>query len=64
MTNTRRWFLLALSLLMLPFAAQAQVQQEIAPPYNIKTASFMQQGENVFLYFKLRRCPDIIAGDK
>ncbi|MFP9112436.1 DUF5103 domain-containing protein [Flavobacterium sp. RHBU_3] len=29
------------------------MQQEIAPPYNIKTVSFVQNSENVFPYFKL-----------
>lgn len=31
----------------------AQVQQEIAPPYNIKTASFVRGQENVYPYFRL-----------
>ena len=31
----------------------AQVQEEIAPPYNIKTASFMKDGQNVFPFFRL-----------
>ena len=34
-------------------AAFAQVQQEIAPPYNIKTVSFMKNGENVYPVFRL-----------
>ncbi|TRW26559.1 DUF5103 domain-containing protein [Flavobacterium zepuense] len=38
---------------LLSFNAFTQVQQEIAPPYNIKTVSFTKQGENVFPYFKL-----------
>ncbi|MFL9838883.1 DUF5103 domain-containing protein [Flavobacterium sp. ST-75] len=33
--------------------ANAQVLEEIAPPYNIKTASFMQNGENVYPFFRL-----------
>jgi len=44
---------IALILLTLPQLSTAQVQQEIAPPYNIKTVSFTQGGENVFPYFKL-----------
>jgi hypothetical protein len=31
----------------------AQVQQEIAPPYNIKTAAFIKDGQNVYPFFKL-----------
>jgi hypothetical protein len=31
----------------------AQVQYEIAPPYNIKTVSFRKSGENVYPYFRL-----------
>ncbi|WP_417368253.1 DUF5103 domain-containing protein [Flavobacterium beibuense] len=33
--------------------ANAQVLEEMAPPYNIKTASFMQNGENVYPFFRL-----------
>ncbi|WP_330443726.1 type IX secretion system plug protein [Flavobacterium sp. C4GT6] len=33
--------------------ANAQVLEEVAPPYNIKTASFMQNGENVYPFFRL-----------
>ncbi|QEE48292.1 DUF5103 domain-containing protein [Flavobacterium alkalisoli] len=33
--------------------AQMQVLQEVAPPYNIKTASFMKNGENVYPFFRL-----------
>jgi len=31
----------------------AQVQDEIAPPYNIKTVSFLKNTENVYPYFRL-----------
>lgn len=44
--------LVALALL-LPLFTNAQVQQEVAPPYNIKTVSFIQNNENVFPYFRL-----------
>lgn len=40
-------------LLLLPFVAEAQVLNETAPPYNIKTVSFLVNGENVFPMFKL-----------
>lgn len=45
---------IALTLLLFistPFFAQ--VQQEIAPPYNIKTASFIQNGNNTYPFFRL-----------
>ena len=38
---------------LLPLFTNAQVQQEIAPPYNIKTVSFIQNNENVLPYFRL-----------
>nr|WP_235831831.1 DUF5103 domain-containing protein [Flavobacterium salilacus] len=37
----------------MPFIVDAQVQQEIPPPYNIKTVSFRQNNENVYPYFRL-----------
>ena len=40
-------------LLLLPFTIVAQQLQEMPPPYNIKTVSFIQSGENVYPYFKL-----------
>ena len=40
-------------LLIVSFSSFAQVQQEIAPPYNIKTASFMQGEANVYPFFRL-----------
>lgn len=43
---------LGLLCLLLPFIALAQVQEEVAPPYNIKTVSFLNNGENVYPYFK------------
>jgi Domain of unknown function (DUF5103) len=39
--------------LLLSFTAFGQVQQEVAPPYNIKTVSFVQNTENVYPYFRL-----------
>lgn len=50
MATTFRAFIL---LILLSFSSFAQVQQEIAPPYNIKTVSFMKGGENVYPYFRL-----------
>ena len=47
-----RFVALAL-LLMLPFSFSAQVQQEVAAPYNIKTVSFTQNGDNIYPYFRL-----------
>jgi len=40
-------------LLLLPFTFFAQSLQETPPPYNIKTVSFIQGGENVYPYFRL-----------
>jgi len=40
-------------LLLLPFTFSAQQLQETPPPYNIKTVSFIQSGENVYPYFRL-----------
>lgn len=42
-----------LLLLLFPFIVKAQLQQEIAPPYNIKTVSFIKNGENVYPFFRL-----------
>lgn len=41
------------ALFFISLASAAQVQQEIAPPYNIKTVSFRQGDANVFPYFRL-----------
>ena len=40
-------------LLLMPFIINAQVQQEIPPPYNIKTVSFRQSNENVYPFFRV-----------
>ena len=45
--------LICLAFLIQLSYANAQVLEEIAPPYNIKTASFMQNGENVYPFFRL-----------
>lgn len=47
----RRFSIIALLLFFI--TGIAQVQQEIAPPYNIKTVSFINNGTNVYPYFKL-----------
>ncbi|MGQ3088608.1 type IX secretion system plug protein domain-containing protein, partial [Flavobacterium sp.] len=39
--------------LLFSTTAFGQVQQEIAPPYNIKTVSLMRSSENVYPYFRL-----------
>ncbi|KOS06573.1 hypothetical protein AM493_11415 [Flavobacterium akiainvivens] len=46
----RRFSIVALLLTF--FSGIAQVQQEVAPPYNIKTVSFLSNGENVYPYFR------------
>lgn len=40
-------------LFLISVIASAQVQQELAPPYNIKTVSFRVNNENVYPYFRL-----------
>lgn len=42
-----------LVLLLIFTSAKAQVQSEIAPPYNIKTVSFVQSGQNIVPIFEL-----------
>ncbi len=34
-------------------ASQAQIEKEVAPPYNIKTISFVQNGQNIVPIFQL-----------
>lgn len=53
MTKALSRFLLTTQLLLLPIIAFSQVQQEIAPPYNIKTVSFMKDSEVVYPIFRL-----------
>ncbi|OIQ22563.1 MAG: DUF5103 domain-containing protein [Flavobacterium sp. MedPE-SWcel] len=48
-----RQIVLLTTLLLTPIIIKAQVQQEIAPPYNIKTVSFRKNAENVYPYFRL-----------
>lgn len=45
--------LICLAFLLQLTYTNAQVLEEMAPPYNIKTASFMQNGENVYPFFRL-----------
>lgn len=40
-------------LLIFPLSLLAQVEQEVAPPFSIKTVSFVQQGQNVVPFFRL-----------
>jgi hypothetical protein len=42
-----------IALLFSTFTSIAQVQAEVAPPYNIKTVSFTNNNENVYPYFRL-----------
>lgn len=53
MTNTLTRFIALTVLFLLSFSVLGQVQQEIPPPYNIKTASFIQNQENVYPFFRL-----------
>ena len=53
MTKAYASFLYFVLFLILPLSLFAQPEREIAPPYNIKTVSFIKEGANVFPYFKL-----------
>ena len=53
MTSAIRRFIALSLFFLLPITLSAQVQQEIAPPYNIKTASFIKDGANVYPFFRL-----------
>ena len=53
MSKVRLQFFFLITFLQFSFSVFAQAQQEINPPYNIKTASFMQNGENVYPFFRL-----------
>ena len=42
------------SLLLFVFSvASAQIEKEVVPPYNIRTVSFVQNGQNIIPLFKL-----------
>lgn len=45
--------LVAFALVFFSLSALAQAPKEVAPPYNIKTISFVKNGENVLPYFRL-----------
>lgn len=53
MTNAFTRFIALALLFLLPLTLSAQVQQEVPPPYNIKTASFIKDGANVIPFFRL-----------
>lgn len=53
MVFQKQLFALLIGILFIPVFLQAQ-NTEIVPPYNIKTASFVQNGENVVPIFNLR----------
>jgi hypothetical protein len=44
---------ITLIVLLLGLVAHAQVEKEVLPPYNIKTVSFIQNGENMIPIFRL-----------
>ncbi|QYJ68600.1 type IX secretion system plug protein [Flavobacterium litorale] len=47
-----RFFKIVVLFLLVSVVANAQVQQEIPPPYHIKTVSFRKNNENVYPYFR------------
>ncbi|AWH84880.1 DUF5103 domain-containing protein [Flavobacterium album] len=48
---------------LLSFTAFGQVQQEVAPPYNIKTVSFTENTQNVYPYFRLGESIQLVFDD-
>lgn len=50
---TRIRFQTTLLALLLSFCSFAQAEKEVIPPYNIKTVSFVQNGQNIIPLFKL-----------
>lgn len=63
MNKARLKFLFALICLQFSYITFAQVQQEIDPPYNIKTASFIKEGQNVYPFFKLGEYFEFVFDD-
>lgn len=53
MTNVFKRLTALVLFLITPITLFAQAEQEIAPPYNIKTASFIKDGQNVYPFFRL-----------
>ncbi len=49
----RNSFIFRLLLLLVFVSAQAQVQTEVLPPYNIRTITFAQNGQNIVPIFRL-----------
>jgi Domain of unknown function (DUF5103) len=49
----RNSFIFKLLLLLVFVSAQAQVQTEVLPPYNIRTITFAQNGQNIVPIFRL-----------
>ncbi len=46
-------FLLKAALFLSVYFASGQVEQEVVPPYHIKTVSFVQNNQNVVPIFQL-----------
>lgn len=63
MTKALSRFVFLLIFLQLPLLSVAQVQQEVAPPYNIKTASFIKDGQNAYPYFRLGEYFEFVFDD-
>ncbi len=53
MTNAIKRLIGLTLLLLFPATFFAQVQQETPPPYNIKTAAFVKDGQNQYPFFRL-----------
>jgi len=47
------YFKISIFVLFISIASFSQVEKEVLPPYNIKTVSFVQNGENMIPIFKL-----------
>lgn len=48
---------------LLPAVIHAQAEREIAPPYNIKTVSFVKEGANVYPFFRLGESFEFVFDD-
>ena len=49
----KNYLLLKILLFFVPFSALAQIEKEIIPPFNIKTVTFVQNGQNTIPVFRL-----------
>lgn len=63
MTQVYKLLTCLLVFIIMPISVKAQAEREIAPPYNIKTASFVKEGNNVYPYFRLGESIEFVFDD-